>query len=177
MLKKIFLILALVLIVLIIFISSRLSEFKVTRSTTISASAENIFNQVNDFHNWEAWSPWLELDPNAKNTFNGPASGVGSSFHWVGNQNVGEGSMTITESRPNEAIKIRLDFIKPFPGTSNVDFQFVPQGNQTNVTWSMSGKNNFMAKAVGLFMDCDKMIGDQYEKGLSNLKAVVEGKK
>jgi len=63
MLKKIFLILALVLIVLIIVISTRPSEFNVSRSTTISAPAEIIFAQVNDFHNWEGWSPWVKLDP------------------------------------------------------------------------------------------------------------------
>jgi hypothetical protein len=177
MLKNIIKILAIFLVVLVIVIALRPSEFKVSRSVMISAPAEVVFAQVNDFHKWEAWSPWVKLDPNAKNIFEGPSSGVGSIFRWIGNQNVGEGAMTIIESRPNEAIKISLDFIKPFPGTSTVNFDFKSQGTQTSVTWSMSGKNSFMAKAVGLFMDCDKMIGDQYEKGLSSLKAVVEGSK
>jgi uncharacterized protein YndB with AHSA1/START domain len=149
-------------------------EFKVSRSAVIPASPEQVFSQVNDFHKWEEWSPWAKLDPNSKETFSGPASGQGASFAWAGNQEVGEGSMTITESRPNERILINLEFIKPFAGTSLTEFTFQPQGDQTLVTWTMSGKNNFIGKAVGLFMNCDKMVGGQFEKGFANMKAAVQ---
>ena len=82
--------------------------------------------------------------------------------------------MTIVESRPNELVRIKLDFVQPFAGTNDVVFKIEPQGDQTTVTWSMAGKNNFMTKAIGLFMDCEKMVGDQYDKGLANMKAIVE---
>src|SRR5207248_2982956 len=105
-----------------------------------------VFAQVNDFHNWEAWSPWAKLDPAVKNTFEGPPSGTGAVFKWSGNDKVGEGSMTITDSRPNELIKIKLEFIKPFADTSDVQFDFNSEGAQTVVIWTMTGHKNFIGK-------------------------------
>src|SRR5262249_6149457 len=137
----------------------------------------DVFAQVNDFHRWAAWSPWAKLDPNAKNTFEGPSEGTGSVFRWAGNNEVGEGSMTITESKPHERVRIRLDFVKPYEGTSDAEFTFRPEGNQTAVTWSMEGKNNFIGKAICLFMNMDKMVGGKFDEGLVSLKAAAESGK
>ena len=82
--------------------------------------------------------------------------------------------MTLTESRPNDLIRIRLEFLKPFAAINTAEFTFTPEGNQTAVTWSMAGKNNFIAKAVSLFMNMDKMVGGDFEKGLAQMKSVVE---
>lgn len=150
------------------------TDFRISRSATIPAPASTLFEEVNDFHKWEAWSPWARLDPTAKNTFEGAPSGVGAIFKWVGNNQVGQGSMTLMESRPDNLIRIKLEFLKPFQATNTAEFTFEPSGDQTVVTWSMSGKNNFAAKAVVLFMHCDRMVGAQFEKGLENLKAVVQ---
>ena len=109
-----------------------------------------------------------------KQSYEGAPAGVGAVYTWVGNRQVGEGRMTITESRPDELIRIRLDFIKPLPGTSTAEFTFRPQGNQTAVTWSMHGTNNFMAKAIHLVMNMDRMIGGQFDRGLADMKAAVE---
>jgi hypothetical protein len=150
------------------------SEFHVERSATMNASPQEVFAQVNDFHRWDAWSPWLELDPNAKTTYEGPSEGEGAIFRWAGNENVGEGSMTILESQPHERISIELHFIKPFEDTAITDFAFQPAGDGTKVTWSMDGKNNFVAKVFCLFMDMEEMIGGNYEEGLANMKRIVE---
>jgi uncharacterized protein YndB with AHSA1/START domain len=156
------------------FVALQPSEYRVVRSATIAAPAPEIFAQVNDFHKWEAWSPWAKLDPNAKTTFDGASAGEGAIFAWAGNSNVGEGSMTVTESRPAERIRIRLDFVQPMAGTSTAEFTFRPEGNRTAVTWAMFGQNNFLSRAICLFMNQDKMIGDHFEKGLENLKALTE---
>jgi uncharacterized protein YndB with AHSA1/START domain len=140
----------------------------------MSAPPEAVFAHVNDYHKWDAWSPWAKLDPNAKATFEGPTSGTGATMTWSGNDKVGEGRQTIVESRPDEVIRIKLDFLKPFKATSTAEFTFKPEGDQTVVTWSMYGKNDFMGKAVSLFMDCDKMVGSEFEKGLASMKAIVE---
>ncbi|MGH7766014.1 MAG: SRPBCC family protein, partial [Candidatus Binatia bacterium] len=107
-------------------------------------------------------------------TYEGVPAGTGAVYTWAGNKEVGEGRTTITESRPNELIRIKLEFFKPFAGTSIAEFTFKPQGNQTAVTWSMAGEKNFTAKAVHLFMNMDKMIGGQFEKGLAQMKSVAE---
>jgi uncharacterized protein YndB with AHSA1/START domain len=174
MLIKILIALAAILVVFVIIVAARPSDFRVTRSATLPASPEAVFAQVNDLHAWEAWSPWAKMDPTAKSTYEGPATGVGAAMSWAGNNKVGEGKMTITESKPNELIRFRLEFLRPFKATNIAEFTFKPEGNQTVVTWSMSGKNNFMFKAVGLFMNCDKMVGSEFEKGLANLKSVIE---
>ena len=82
--------------------------------------------------------------------------------------------MTITESRPSDLIRIKLEFLRPFEATNSAEFTFKPEGNRTAVTWSMEGKNNFIAKAVCLFMNMDKMVGGDFEKGLASLKSVSE---
>ena len=173
MLKKILLVLAVLIVVFVVVVITRPDEFKVVRSAAIPAPAAAVFAQVNDLHKWNEWSPWARLDPNAKETFSGPEAGKGATFAWSGNSEVGEGSMTITDSRPNELVAFNLVFVKPFAGTSTAQFTFKPEGDQTNVTWAMSGRNNFIAKAISLFMDCDKMVGGQFEQGFTNLKAAV----
>jgi len=167
MLQIILIAFAVIVIVLVIVVAMQPSEFRVARSATMSAPAPAVFAQVNDFHKWEAWNPWGKIDPAMKQTYEGAPAGVGAIYTWVGNKNVGEGRMTLTESRPSNLIRIKLEFFKPFAGTNIAEFTFKPEGNQTAVTWSMAGKNNFMAKAIHLFMNMDKMIGGQFETGLA----------
>jgi len=150
------------------------SEYSVERSATMAAPPDAVFGHVNDFRRWNDWSPWAKLDPNAENSFEGPDEGEGAIFRWSGNDEVGEGNMTILESRPNESIRIQLAFIKPFEGQADVGFTFEPQGDDTLVTWSMHGENSFIEKAFCMFMDMDAMIGRDYEQGLANMKEIVE---
>lgn len=174
MLKKIAIALAAVIAVLLIVIATRPADFHYSRSAIIAASPAVVFEQVNDLHKFQAWNPWAKIDPNAKGTFSGPPSGVGSAFSWAGNNDVGEGTMTLTESRPGELIRFRMDFRKPMAGTSTAEFTFKPDGDNTTVTWSMFGPNNFMGKAMSLVFDCEKMVGDQFSKGLESLKQQIE---
>jgi hypothetical protein len=169
-----FLILAVIVAVLVAIIATRPSSFRISRSGDISAPPAAVFPHVNDFHKWEAWSPWAKLDPHAKSTFEGPAAGVGAVFAWAGNKEVGEGRMTILESRPDEQLRIKLEFFKPFKATNTAEFAFKLEDGRTVVTWSMFGTNNFMAKAINLVINCDRMVGVQFEKGLANLRTVVE---
>lgn len=174
MIKKILIALVVLIAAFAVFVSMQPSTFRIERSASMPAPPDVVFGLVNDFHKWEAWSPWAKLDPNAKNSFEGPNAGAGAIFKWSGNAEVGEGSMTLTESLPNQKIQIRLDFVKPFKDTSIAEFTFKPEGNQTVVTWSMFGENNFISKAFCLFMDMDKMVGGQFEQGLAAMKAAAE---
>ncbi|MCI0734680.1 MAG: SRPBCC family protein [Beijerinckiaceae bacterium] len=173
MLTTVLLTLAVIVTALITAIALRPSEFRIERTAKIAASPATLFGHINDFHKWEAWSPWARLDPGARNSFSGKAAGPGAVFAWSGNNKVGEGRMTITESRPGELIRMKLDFMKPFKATNTAEFTFKPEGDRTLVAWSMAGRNNFMGKAIGLFMNCDKMAGAQFEQGLENLRSVT----
>ncbi|MDD5322402.1 MAG: SRPBCC family protein [Methylococcales bacterium] len=174
MLDIILILVAIAVIIFIIAAEMQPSEFRVTRTATISAPSSAVFAQVNELQKWDAWSPWAKLDPEAKNSFEGPASGTGAIMRWAGNNKVGQGSMTIIESRPDEFIRFKLEFLKPFKATNTAEFTFNSENDQTTVTWSMYGKNNFMSKAMGLIMNCERMVGGQFEKGLAALKSVVE---
>lgn len=175
MFRKILIALAIILLLLVVVITRRPSDFRYTRSLAIAAPAAAVFAEVNDLHKWEAWSPWAKIDPAMKMTYEGASFGVGSSYSWSGNNEVGEGRSTIVESRPSDLIRMKLEFKRPFAGTNDVEFSFKPEGAQTVVTWTMTGKSNFMGKAVGLVIDCEKMCGGQFEQGLAGLKSVVEG--
>ncbi len=159
------------------YIANLPNHFRIERSTTIAAAPQDVFEHVNDFHRWEAWSPWAKLDPAAKNSFEGPDSGVGAKFLWSGNSQVGVGSMTITASVPHELVRMRLDFEQPMQDTSTADFVFLPQGDQTVVKWAMFGQySGFFGKAMCKMMNMDKMVGGQFEAGLANMKKVAEAK-
>jgi uncharacterized protein YndB with AHSA1/START domain len=173
MLGPILIVIAALIIVFLIIVALQASSFRVARSATINAPAPAVFALVNDLHKWQAWSPY-EKDPAMKKTFEGPPAGTGAAFAWNGNKDVGEGRTTIVESRPNELIRLKLEFVRPFTCTNTAEFAFEPRGDGTEVTWSLSGEKNFMSKAVCMFMNMDKMVGGDFEKGLAKLKSVVE---
>ena len=160
--------------VLALLIARQPERFSVERSISVAAPLEQVFAQVNDLHNWEQWSPWAKRDPNMTKVYEGPAAGVGAVYHWSGNKEVGEGSSTIIESRPGELVRFRLEFLRPFQACNEVLFRFQSEGQNTRVSWTMSGHNNFISKAVHLVMDMDKMCGGDFELGLAQLKAISE---
>jgi hypothetical protein len=167
--------LAAVIAIFAIFVATRPSALHVERSTVIAVPPAGAFAQVNDFHAWAAWSPWEKLDPQMKKTYGGPASGTGATYAWDGNNKVGAGRMTIEKSDKPAQISIKLEFLRPFTATNQATFTFSPSPEGTKVTWAMDGKNNWMMKAFHLFMNMDKMLGGDFERGLAAMKAAAEG--
>lgn len=168
------LIIALVAAGLCIAIAKQPATFSISRSAVMAAPAAEIFPYLNDLHKWQEWSPWARMDPDARETFEGPASGTGAGFSWDGNNKVGQGRMTVIESRIDELVRYSLEFMRPFTATNTAEFVLMPEGDKTKLTWTMSGANNFVGKAMGLVMNCEKMVGGQFEQGLATLKSIVE---
>jgi hypothetical protein len=171
--KKILLGLLGVVVLFLVFVASRPADFRVERSAILPVGAPALFERVNNHRKFNEWNPFLKLDPNVKNTYSGPESGVGAACSWDGNGDIGAGSATITDSKPNELIRMRMDWKRPMEGVATVEFTFKPEGNRTTVIWAMYGKNNFMGKLVSVFIDCDKMVGPQFEAGLAALGTVA----
>ena len=174
MLRKTLLGLAVLFALFLAVASMQPEDFKLSRSATIRSPPAEVFTYVNDFHKWETWSPWAKMDPNMKTTYLGEAMGAGAAYAWAGDHTVGEGKMTILKSQAPESIVIQLDFLRPMAATNMCEFTFKQEGPGTVVTWSMSGKNNFIAKALHLVMNMDKVVGSDFEKGLAQLKSVAE---
>jgi hypothetical protein len=162
------------IVALLIYASTRPNKFVVQRSTSIKASADKIFAIINDHNNWASWSPWQKLDPNMKSTISTPSSGVGATYAWEGNSKAGAGRVTIIESLSPTKIRSHLEMFKPFKAENGVEFTLEQQGDSTNVTWEMSGKQNLMMKVMGIFVNCNDMVGKDFEAGLANLKVIAE---
>lgn len=185
MAKKILAGVGVVIVLFLIVVATRPNDFHVERSVMIGAPVDAAFVQVNDFHNWANWSPFEKLDPSMTRTFDGPPSGAGAGYAWSGEGKAGAGKMTITHSDKGldkhgntpAKIGINLHFTKPFEATNTATFTFVPSATSTLVTWSMDGQHTFVSKAMCMFMDMDKMVGGDFEKGLATLKSVAEGSK
>lgn len=163
--------------VFLIFIGAVLmqpAQYRVERSITIAAPPAAVYPWVADFKKFDQWSPWEKLDPAMKKTFSGPDTGVGSRYEWSGNDDVGTGSMTVTAAKEGESLTMDLEFVEPWQSKAETGFALAADGEGTKVTWTMSGDNDFMGKAMGLFMDMEGMIGKDYDEGLSNLKKKVE---
>jgi hypothetical protein len=158
----------------LIYVAQQPSDFRIAREININASPEVIFAEVNDLHRFIVWDPWSKLDPQAKQSFEGPAAGVGAIYSWDGNKDVGAGRMTVLESQPSSLVKLKLEFLKPFEATNTAEFTFTSNGPQTKVIWAMSGKSPFISKIFCVFMNMDKMVGGMFEKGLGQLKVISE---
>lgn len=177
MIKRIFLTLAMLAIAFFSFVALQPPQYRVQREATISASPTVIFDHINDLKKFNEWSPWAKLDPGAKTTFAGPSAGKDAVLAWSGNDKVGEGKMTVIESKPSDLVRYRLDFVRPYPGTSEAAIALKGTGDKTQVTWTMTGEQTFVERAmcVLIMASMDRMIGGDFERGLANLKAQVRG--
>jgi hypothetical protein len=155
-----------------LYVASRPSAFRITRSLSIDAPAGALFALINDFRAWTEWSPWDKVDPDLQRIYEGAESGVGAVYRWKGPK-TGEGVMTLIESVEPSKVEIDLKFLKPFPANNRTVFTLEPEGDATRVTWAMEGNNGFAAKAFGVFMNMDAMIGKDFDKGLAAMKAAA----
>lgn len=148
------------------------TTYRVKRSIVINAPPERVHEYVGNLSKWEKWSPWEEEDPTLIVTLGEKTSGVGASESWVGDN--GDGAITITESSPSEGVNYDLLFDGgTYECAGSMTYEVLPE-ERTEVTWAMSGD---MGKSVtgGYFaLLMDFMTGNMFDKGLSNLKRVVE---
>jgi len=158
----------------VVYASTLPDDFQYERSAVMKAPADAVFPLINNFHEWAKWSPWEKIDPKLQRSYEGPESGKGAKYKWVGNADVGEGEMTIEESKPNELIAVKLEFFKPFAGVCPTTFKLEPAAEGTKVTWTMKGKNQLISKIMCLFIDMEQMIGKNFEDGLTKLEQAAQ---
>ena len=174
MLKKIAIGVVVLILIIVALAAMQPDSFRVQRAIVIKAPPEKILPLISDFHNWPQWSPWEKLDPSMTRTFSGAPKDVGAVYEWKGNKDVGSGRMEITGMTPPNRVGIDLLFLEPFESHCVTDFALENKGELTTVTWTMSGPSDFMTKLMGVFTSMDKMIGKDFEAGLSSMKAAAE---
>lgn len=156
------------------YVSTRESKFNYERSDIIQAPAKKIFPYLSSFQLGSEWSPYEKVDPNLKRNFIGEDGKVGSIMEFEGNSDAGSGKLEFLKIVPNELVEIKLTMTKPIQGENIIVYKLTPEATGTRFSWSMSGDGGFMGKLISTLIDCDKMIGDQFNAGIYNLKTLIE---
>lgn len=165
---------AIAIVGVLLYAASKSDTFQVQRSLRVNASPERVFPLINNLRGMNTWNPFVEADPNIKLDYSGPDSGKGARHEWVGNRQVGEGAIEITDATVPAKVTLKLDMRKPIAAQNTVVFTLVPNGGSTVVTWAMTGERPYIGKVMDVFFNIDRMVGGQFEKGLAKLKAIAE---
>lgn len=174
MLKKILFTVSALLALLLLYAAVQPDTFRVERRILVQAPPERIWEELVDFRRWQGWSPWERMDPQMKRSYGTPAAGRGATYAWEGNAQVGQGRMAIVEANAPVRLVVKLDFLQPFEAHNTAEFTLMPQAGATEVTWAMHGPNTYFGKLMQIFVDMDRMVGQDFEAGLANLKAAAE---
>ena len=150
-----------------------MSAFTISRTVTVDAAPAAVHALVEDFRRWRDWSPWEDLDPDLERTYSGAEAGVGAHYAWSGSRKAGSGSMEIVAATP-ESVRIALEFLRPWKASNEVVFTIAPEGAGTRVTWTMTGTHAGVARLFARFINVDKLVGRDFERGLTRLKELAE---
>jgi hypothetical protein len=148
-------------------------NYEISRSVNIKAPASEVLPHLSSLKKRHEWSPWTELDPGMKVTYEGTDGQPGSKQFWEGNDQAGKGMqeiLSVSESK----VETKIKFIEPFESEMLSSLALAPESTGTKVTWTAKGENPFPFNVFCLFMDMDSMIGKDFEKGLGKLKVKIE---
>jgi hypothetical protein len=160
--------------IVLILAAMKPDQFRIQRSAAIKAPPDKIFALINDYKSWTAWSPYETKDPDMKRTYGPVTSGKGATYAWDGDSNVGAGNMVITDTQAPSKVALDLNMTKPMTAHNKIEFNLVPAGDTTTVTWAMRGDTPYWAKVIHVFFNMDKMVGGDFEAGLAKLKSAAE---
>ena len=171
------LVLAVVLAVAVVLIvaATRPDRFRTSRSTRVAAPPERLYPLISSLRQMNTWNPYALRETSGTAAYFGPESGKGARFAFAGPKS-GTGTIEVVDKSAPSKVVMRLLMTKPFKADNTVEFTLQPVGTATDVTWAMSGRQPLLAKAMTLFIDCDKMVGRDFEDGLAHLKAIAEAR-
>lgn len=174
MFKKIIISLLVIVGLFLVYVALQPSDMHISRELLIKSAPEVIFPYINNSKKANDWMPWAEIDPQAKMNYSGPEEGVGSTSNWDSSGQMGTGQAVVVESVPNQVVKTELTYTKPMVMSQLSTISLLPSGEGTVVRWEVTGKNKFVGRLFCVFMNMDKVVGGQFEQGLSKLKAITE---
>ncbi|MBI9035792.1 MAG: SRPBCC family protein [Bacteroidales bacterium] len=173
MMTVIYILAGIVLIILILGLMSP-KNVTITRDILVERNPEQVFEHLKSLKKQTEWSPWHDRDPNIIHEYKGDDGEIGSIHYWKGNKDVGEGEQEITALFPNHRIESELRFLKPWKATNVGFFEIKEKENQTKVIWGFSASYNFPMNAMMVFVNMNKFIGKDFEKGLKKFKKIIE---
>ena len=166
-LKYILILVAVFIIGSSIYIALLDGNYDLKQAKKMDIPSEIIFENINDFKNWQHWGPWYELDPTIVASFPEETSGVGASYNWTGKD--GNGAMKTISFIKNKELIQQIDF--ETGSTPEVYWTLNEMENGTEVTWGMRGKNSFTEKVFWLTQGgIEKNMKPMYQRGLDLLE-------
>ncbi len=172
---NIFMVLGILVAGLLVYAALKPSGMFISRELLVKATPQAIFPFLNHSRKANDWMPWAQIDPKVKMSYTGPEEGVGSVSSWESSGQMGVGKAEVIESVTNQRVKTQLTYTKPMAMSQLAELSLNPTPDGTVVRWSVSGNTPFIGRVFCIFMSMDKMVGGQFEKGLTNLKVMVEG--
>ena len=149
------------------------TSYNIERTIEFQTERANIFARIVNLQGWKEWDPWYAMEPDAQYSFEGTPGVVGSTASWAGKK-IGTGKQTLTKVVQPEYIETQLEFEGESSAATGY-WKFEEMENGTKVVWGMKGDLDYpIGRIFGLFME--GMVGTQFDKGLSSLKNLTEGK-
>lgn len=176
MIKKILFGLGFALLVFVVIAALKPEDYLIKRNILINAKPEAVFPFLVSMKNADTWMPWKEQDPQVINSYSGPEEGIGAISSWDSPGQMGTGKAEVVGVIPNQSVKTKITYTKPMEMSQDSEFILAPNSDSTQVTWTVSGKQPFIARLMCtlMFMNMDKYIGRMFEIGLNKLKLIVE---
>lgn len=176
MIKKILLGLGFILLVFVFIAALKPEDYLIKREVMINAKPEAVFPFLVSMKNADTWMPWKEQDPQVTNTYSGPEEGIGAISSWDSPGQMGTGKAEVVGVILNQSVKTKITYTKPMEMRQDSEFILAPNGDSTQMTWTVSGKQPFIARLMCtlMFMNMDKYVGGMFENGLNKLKLIVE---
>jgi Polyketide cyclase / dehydrase and lipid transport len=160
--------------ILLVYAATLPDHFRVVRTASIHASPEKIFPLINELKSFNQWNPFAQRDPTMVIAYNDAPDGKGAGYAWDSQGRAGKGSMEITDATAPSSVAMRLDLEKPMAAHNTILFALRPEGDATDVTWTMTGQYPYIGKVMGVVFNMDKVVGGEFEQGLASLKTLAE---
>jgi uncharacterized protein YndB with AHSA1/START domain len=145
-------------------------QMRIVRSVAIAAPPAAIYPMIADMKRFNEWNPFARGDLAAEITYTNATEGVGAGYTWTTPGKPSAGKLRVTDAKPTTSVSMQLNFEKPFVAENYTVFTLTPRGDDTEVTWAMTGANPFMARIFNVIFRLDKVLGRQFEQGLGALK-------
>jgi hypothetical protein len=149
---------------------------KIEKSIEVKENSKLVFDYLRMTKNQDNFSVWNMADPNMKKTHQGTDGTIGFVYSWDSTmKNVGAGEQETTGIEEGKSIDYTIKFFRPMQNTGKSKFQITSLGDElTTVAWIFDSPSRF---PMSLFSPIFKiMLGKDIEKGLNNLKSLLEKK-
>ncbi|HAA14338.1 MAG TPA: hypothetical protein DCE41_22685 [Cytophagales bacterium] len=153
----------------------QLQQIHITKSVTISAPMDQVFNQVKYLNNFPKWSPFLEEDPTQTVSVKGTDGTVGAQYHWEGRNGKDLGYQEIKQIVEDQYIKMRCEIQKPFQAQPVFEYSFSQTAQGVTVQQDFDLKSGLVDAFFMWLFGAAKGMDKTNARGMELLQTSLEG--